>query len=220
MKKTTTIFRNSNNLKLSAGLAFIALGSTGLLSSCGGNSDDESEYEEVEVLTKGVKSYIQETEPNQFKISKEEQTQAANTEGIVTYLDGRTENISSSKAQILIDEMVATYPDSVGKTPNLPNALLYGGVGFFLANLPGSKLAKYRSDSQVANAANHSDSTRRYRHHGSGMGFFPMFWLSRAAFSSGFRSQESMASSRIRTTRPIASRGGFFRSSGRGGFMG
>ncbi len=216
-KKKLTFLQKANNITLSTSLAFIALGTTGLLNSC--SSDNDGDYEEVEVLTKGVKSYIQETEPNNFKISNEEPTEAANSEAIVTYLNGNVENISSSKAQILIDEMLRTQPDSVGKTPTLANTLLFGGLGYFLANLPGSKLNNYRGENKVAESNSKSDTTHHYRSH-HGMGFFPMFWMSRAAYSSGFRAQESMASSRMRTTRPISGRTGFFRSSGRGGFFG
>lgn len=219
MVKQKTFLQKAGNISISTSLAFIALGTTGLVTSCGSN-DSESDYEEVEVLTKGVKSYIQETNPGEFKISKEDQTDAANTEAIVTYLNGNTENLSSSKAQILIDEEIRTNPDSLGKIANLPNALLYGGMGYFLANLPGSKLGKYRNDDKIANSQNPKDSVAQNRHHGGGMGFFPLFWMSRAAYFSGTRAQETMATSRIKTTRPIAGRSGFFRSSGRGGFFG
>ncbi len=210
--------QKASAISVSTSLAFIALG-TGTLVSCG-NGSNEADYEEVEVLTKGVKTYIQETEAGNFKISKEEQTEAAKTEAIVSYLNGNTENISSSEAQILIDNEVKSNPDSLGKIANLPNTLLYSGMGYFLANLPGSKLGQYRADSHQS-ASNETDSLKNTHHrHGGGMGFFPLFWLSRAAFSSGIRTQETMASSRIRTTRPISGRSGFFRSSGRGGFMG
>jgi hypothetical protein len=210
--------KKANSISVSAGLAFVVLGTGIAVTSCGGES--ETEYEEVEVLTKGVKSYIQETAPGEFKISKEDQTQATNTEAIVTFLNGNTENISTSRAQIMIDDEIRQNPDSIGKVANLPNTLLFGGMGYFLANLPGSKLAKYRNDANVATNKNGKDSLNHNRSRHMGMGFFPIFWMSRAAYFSGNRMQETMASSRMRTTRPIASKSGFFKSSGRGGFLG
>jgi hypothetical protein len=222
MEKITkkSILQKANSISISASLAFIALGTSNLLLSCSSDSDSEEEYEEVEVLTKGVKSYIQETNPGEFKISKEDQTQASDTEAIITYLDGHTESIATSRAQIMIDDEIRSNPDSLGKIANLPNALLYGGVGYFLANLPGSKLGSYRKDSQITENKNDSKDTLRHRSGGHGMGFFPLFWMSRAAFSSGYRAQESMASSRVRTSRPISGKSGFFKGSGRGGFFG
>lgn len=212
-----SFLKKANSISVSAGLAFVVLGTGIAVTSCGGESD--TEYEEVEVLTKGVKSYIQETAPDEFKISKEDQTQATNTEAIVTYLNGNTENISTSRAQIMIDDEIRQKPDSIGKVANLPNTLLFGGMGYFLANLPGSKLKKYRHDEVVENKLG-KDSTNHYRNGNSGMGFFPIFWMSRAAYFSGNRMQETMASSRMRTTRPIAGRSGFFKGTGRGGFFG
>ncbi|MES2796443.1 MAG: hypothetical protein V4683_10775 [Bacteroidota bacterium] len=211
--------QKANAISISTSLAFIALGTSGLTTSCTNSDNASGDYEEVELLTKGVKSYIQETSPGEFKISKEDQTQASDTEAIVTYLDGHTENIATSRAQIMIEDEIRYNPDSLGKIANLPNALLYGGMGYFLANLPGSKLAKYRNDGQISQNTNPKD-TIIHRNGGHGFGFFPLFWMSRAAFYSGNRVQESMAASRVRTTRPIAGRSGFFKSSGRGGFFG
>jgi hypothetical protein len=217
LSQKNKFLQKANTITISAGLAFVVLGNASLLTSCGSNNDHD-DYEEVDTLTKGVVSEITETELGIFKINKETETQAANTEAIVTYLNGNKENISSSKAQIMIDQEIQNNPDSLGKIANLPNALLYGGVGFFLANLPGSKLNQYRKDEKIANT-NPNDTTRHYRNGRGGMGFFPLFWMSRAAFYSGNRVQESMASSRVRTSRPIAGRSGFFRGSGRGGFF-
>lgn len=213
-----SFLQKANSIKLSASLAFIALGTSTLVTSCG-SSESEGEYEEVDVLTKGVKSYIQETNPGIFKISKEEQTKAESTEAIITYLTGQSKNISTSEAQIMIDEEIRQNPDSIGKVANLPNALLFGGMGYFLSNLPGSKLDKYRNDDKIASNNSSKDSVS-HRRNGGGLGFFPLFWLSRAAYSSGFRAQESMASSRVRTMRPVSGRSGFFKGSGRGGFFG
>jgi hypothetical protein len=217
-KLEKSYLQKANSIKLSASLAFIALGTGTLITSCNSNNN-EGEYEEVEVLTKGVKSYIQETSPGVFKISKEEQTKAESSEAVVTYISGNQENISTSRAQIMIEDEIRANPDSIGKVANLPNALLFGGMGYFLSNLPGSKLRKYRNETTVASNKNPKDSLSHNRHSG-GLGFFPLFWMSRAAYSSGFRAQESMASSRVRTMRPVAGRSGFFKGSGRGGFFG
>lgn len=211
------LLNKASQISISSGLAFVVLGGTGLVTSCNTNNSDD--YEEVDVLTKGVITQINETDPGIFKINKEEETQAANTQAKVTYLNGNSENISSSKAQILIDEEIRSNPDSIGKVANLANTLLYSGVGFFLANLPGSKLSKYRTDSNLSKTGE-NDSLKHHSNHRSGIGFFPLFWMSRAAYYSGNRMQETMASSRIRTSRPIAGRSGFFRSSGRSGFFG
>jgi hypothetical protein len=213
-----SILQKANSIKISVSLAFIALGTSVITTSCG-NTEKEEEYEEVDVLTKGVKSYIQETKPGEFKISKEDQTQASDTEAIVTYLDGRTESIATSRAQIMIDDEIRANPDSIGKVANLPNALLFGGMGYFLANLPGSKLMQYRNNDTLANSTNPKDSVKHHRT-GHGFGFFPLFWMSRAAFYSGNRVQESMASSRVRTSRPVGGRTGFFGGRSRSGFGG
>lgn len=215
-----SFLQKANTISISASLAFIALG-TSTLQSCNSSNENNEDYEEVEVLTKGVKSYIQETAPGEFKISKEDQTQASDTEAIITFMDGHTENIATSRAQIMIDDEIRSNPDSIGKVANLPNALLFGGVGYFLSNLPGSKLGKYRAEDKTANQVAKNDTVKhRNNGHSSGLGFFPLFWMSRAAFYSGNRVQESMAASRMRTTRPIAGRTGFFKGSSRGGFSG
>ncbi len=215
-----SILQKANSISVSASLAFIALGTSTLTQSCNNSSENSEDYEEVEVLTKGVKSYIQETAPGQFKISKEDQTQASDTEAIITFLDGHTENIATSRAQIMIDDEIRANPDSIGKVANLPNALLFGGMGYFLSNLPGSKLGQYRTDDKTANQVAKNDTLKHRNNGHSGIGFFPLFWMSRAAFYSGSRVQETMAASRMRTTRPIAGRTGFFKGSSRGGFSG
>jgi hypothetical protein len=216
-----SFLQKANTISISASLAFIALGTSTLTQSCNSTSENAEDYEEVDVLTKGVKSYIQETAPGEFKISKEEATQASDTEAIISYLDGHTESIATSRAQIMIDDEIRMNPDSIGKVANLPNALLFGGMGYFLANLPGSKLGQYRADDQSANQVAKNDTVKhRNNGHHSGIGFFPLFWMSRAAYFSGSRVQESMAASKMRTTRPISGRTGFFRGSSRGGFSG
>jgi hypothetical protein len=53
----------------------------------------------------------------------------------VTYLDGKQDTLSPRAVKALIDQDVAKHPQHIGQSSSLSNALLYGGMGYFLVKL-------------------------------------------------------------------------------------
>ena len=95
------------DISISGSLALAILGNSVMLQSCGSSESSKGEdYEEVEVYTKGVKTYISETSNGQFKITDETQVPADSSVAIITYLDGRNETLSPQAVKALIDNNI------------------------------------------------------------------------------------------------------------------
>ena len=218
-----SFIRKIKDISISGSLALAILGNSVILQSCGSNESSKGEdYEEVEVYTKGVKTYISETSPGQFKITDETQVPADSSVAIVTYLDGRKETLSPQAVKALIDSDIKNNPTTIGQNNALPNALLFGGMGYLLAKTMSPNYANYRPDLN-SKTKNSSDTTQRRRHHSGGFFFFPMmgrFYSNQTAFQKSSGIHENIGSSRTITSRPVSGRSGFFRSTGRGGFGG
>ncbi len=219
-----SFIRKVKDISISGSLALAILGNSVLLQSCGSSNssnEEDSDYEEVEAYTKGVKTYISETKKGEFKITDEVEVPADSSVAIVTYLDGKKETLSSQAVKALIDNDIKTNSASIGQSNNLSNALLFGGMGYLLAKTISPNYTNYRPDLNP-NTRNSRDTTYRRRHH-SGFFFFPMmsrFYSSQNAFQKSSGIHESIGNSRTLTYRPAGGRSGFFRSTGRGGFRG
>jgi hypothetical protein len=221
--RKNSFIRQIKDISISGALALAILGNTAMLQSCGGDSsDDEADYEEVEVYSKGVKTFISETSKGQFKITDEIEVPADSSIAIVTYLDGKTDKLSPQAVKALIDNDIKASPATIGQNNNLSNALLFGGMGYLLAKTMSPNYANYRPDLNPK-TMNSTDTTYRRRHHSGGFFFYPMmsrYYSSQGAFQKSSGIHESIGSSRTITSRPVSSRSGFFRSTSRGGFRG
>jgi hypothetical protein len=222
--RKNSFIRKVKDISISGSLALAILGNSVMLQSCGSSNssdDEDTDYEEVEAYTKGVKTYISETKKGEFKITDEVEVPADSSVAIITYLDGKKETLSSQAVKALIDNDIKTNSASVGQTNNLSNALLFGGMGYLLAKTISPNYANYRPDLNPK-TSNSTDTTYRRRHR-SGFFFFPMmsrYYSSQNAFQKSSGIHESIGNSRTLTYRPAGGKSGFFRSTGRGGFRG
>ena len=222
--RKNSFIRKVKDISIGGSLALAILGNSVMLQSCGSSNSSDNEdtdYEEVEAYTKGVKTYISETKKGEFKITDEVEVPADSSVAIVTYLDGKQETMSSQAVKALIDKDIKVNSASVGQSNTLSNALLFGGMGYLLAKTISPNYSNYRPDLN-AKTRNSTDTTRR-RRHSSGFFFFPMmsrFYSSQNAFQKSSGIHENIGNSRTLTTRPVGGRSGFFRSTGRGGFRG
>ncbi len=222
--RNNSFIRKVKDISISGSLALAILGNSVMLQSCGSSNssdDEDTDYEEVEAYTKGVKTYISETKKGEFKITDEVEVPADSSVAIVTYLDGKKETLSSQAVKALIDNDIKTNVASIGQSNNLSNALLFGGMGYLLAKTISPNYANYRPDLNPK-TSNSTDTTYRRRHH-SGFFFFPMmgrYYSSQNAFQKSSGIHESIGNSRTIMTRPVGGRSGFFRSTGRSGFRG
>lgn len=222
--RKNSFIRKVKDISISGSLALAILGNSVMLQSCGNSNssdDEDTDYEEVEAYTKGVKTYISETKKGEFKITDEVEVPADSSVAIVTYLDGKKEILSSQAVKALIDNEIKTNSASIGQNNNLSNALLFGGMGYLLAKTLSPTYSNYRPDLNPK-TSNSTDTTYRRRHH-SGFFFFPMmgrYYSSQNAFQKSNGIHENIGNSRTIMTRPVGGRTGFFRSTGRSGFRG
>jgi hypothetical protein len=219
--RTKTFIKKVKDITISSTLALAILGGGMTLQSCGNGSDDDYEYEEVEVYSKGVKTYISETSKGVFKISEEKEVPADSSSAIVTYLDGRQEKLSPPIVKSLIDNEIKTDSASIGEKTNLPNALLFGGMGYLLAKTVSPNYATYRPDVtgvQANNSTSKSDSTNKrhyHRSHFGGSGLMMAYFLTSGAFNRSNSIHQNIGNSRSTITRPVGGRTGFFHGASR-----
>jgi len=221
--RTKSFIRKVKDITISSTIALAILGGGMSLQSCGNGSEEEDyEYEEVEVYTKGVKTYVSETSQGVFKISNETEVPADSSVAIITYLDGRQEKLSPPIVKSLIDNEIKTDSASIGEKSNLPNALLFGGMGYLLAKTVSPNYATYRPDLnhvQASNANQKSDSTHRTHYHRSHFGGNSMmmaYFLTSGVFNRSNSIHQNIGNSRSTITRPVGGRSGFFHSSSHG----
>ena len=172
--RKNVFIRKVKDITIGGTLAITLLGSSFLLQSCG-DSDDGSDYEEVEVYSKGVKTYISETSKGVFKITEEAPVPVDSSVAVVTYLDGKKDTLTPKAVKALIDTEITQNANTIGKSENLSNALLFGGMGFLLAKTMSPNYSNYRPDLAPNNLqnSNRQDTVRRYhRSH-----FYPLFFM-------------------------------------------
>jgi hypothetical protein len=224
---TNTFIRKVRDISISSSLALAILGGSMSLQSCGSssNEDEYEEIEEVEAYTKGVRTHIKETAKGEFKITDEESVAVDSSEAVITYLDGSQKKFTAQESKSLIDSEIANNQATIGQTNSLSNALLFGGMGFLLAKTMSPSYVQYRPDASSQNSnysANNSskkDSTHRHRGH-SALGWIMVgrFFMNNGVYNRSSAVHESIYQSRTTSYRPVGSKSGFFRGTGRTSF--
>lgn len=187
------VLRRVKDITLSTTLTVALLTGTAMLQSCGSNESGEAERTETS-FNKGVRTYITETAPGNFKITDEVPAQPGQAGAIVSYADGHRDTLSVEAAKKLVDtdESTRTYrdnPSAYGSMHHngLANVLLWGSLGYMLGR---SNSGQYMNDRQ------------RY---GSGV------YANQGLYQRSSRLGETVRSSRVtRTVRPSGGRSGFF----------
>lgn len=213
-----TFIKKVKDITIGSTIALTIMGNSFILQSCGSDSSNEEDYEYEEVYTKGVKTYISETEKGIFKITDEKEVPIDSSVAIVSYLDGKKDSLSPKVVQGLIDSEVKSSPNTIGQSSNLSNALLFGGMGYLLAKTMSPNYATYRPDINgvAQNSSSKTDTSRhRRRHHyGGGMGMMA-YYATANAFNRSSQIHQNIGNSRTSVARPAGGRSGFFSSSSR-----
>jgi hypothetical protein len=184
------VLRRVKDITLSTTLSLALLGGAVMLQSCGNNNSDEEQTETR--FGKGVRTYITETAPGNFKITDEVQADPGQAGAIVSYFDGHRDTLSVEAAKRLVetDQSTNTYlhnPGGYHHHNGLANVLLWGSLGYMLGRSTGPQ---YRDDA------------RRY---GSGV------YANSDLYNRSTRVGENVRTSRVtRTVRPSSGRSGFF----------
>lgn len=191
------VLRRVKDITLSTTLSVALFTGTAMLQSCGNNNTEEDRQSERTETSfgKGVRTYITETAPGNFKITDEVPAQPGQAGAIVSYVDGHRDTLSVEAAKRLVDtdESTRTYRDNPaaygGMHHNgLANVLLWGSLGYMLGrnNFGG----QYANDRQ------------RY---GSGV------YANPGVYQRSSQLGETVRGSRVtRTARPSGGRSGFF----------
>lgn len=167
-----------------------------MLQSCGSNNSDEEQTETS--FRQGVRTYITETAPGNFKITDEVQAEPGQAGAIVSYHDGHRDTLSVEAAKRLVqtDESTRSYLNNQGgyhHSNGLANVLLWGGLGYMLGR---STAPQYRADEQRYGAGVYANSS---------------------LYNRSNQVRENVRTSRVvRTARPSGGRSGFFGGRSRG----
>ena len=186
------VLRRVKDITLSTTLSLALLSGTVALQSCGNSNSDEEQTETS--FKRGVRTYITETSPGNFKITDEVQADPGKAGAVVSYYDGHRDTLSVDAAKRLVenDQSTNTYLHNPGAYHSyhhngLANALLWGSLGYMLGR---STAPQYRDD-----------ATR----YGSGIYANPNLYRRSTQLS------ENIRTSRVtRTVRPSGGRSGFF----------
>lgn len=185
------VLRRVKDITLSATLSLALLNGAAVLQSCGNNRSEEAEQTETR-FNKGVRTYITETSPGNFKITDEVQAEPGKAGAIVSYADGHRDTLSVDAAKRLVetDKSTSTYlnnPNGYQHHNGLANVLLWGSLGYMLGR---STAPQYRADQQ------------RY---GAGV------YANQGLYQRSSQISDNVRNSRVtRTTRPSGGRSGFF----------
>lgn len=209
--KRNTFLKKVKDITIGGSLSMLIL-SSGLY-SCSSNESTEGEYEQTEVYTQGVRTYIKEVSKGEFKITEEIAVPADSSKAIVTYLDGREEILTKEQSKKLIDEEITHNQNTIGHNNGLSNVLLYGGMGYFLGRTMSPNYGSYRPD---------------FRQNNGGSGFVPnggvknssdmgRYYSNPETFAKSSEVNRNITRSRTTVTRPSGSRSGFFGSRSRSG---
>lgn len=194
------VLRRVKDITLSTTLSLALLNGAVMLQSCGSNNADEDQAEKTETrFEKGVRTYITETAPGNFKITDEVQTGPGQAGAIVSYFDGHRDTLSVEAAKKLVetDKSTSTYlnnPNAYQQQHHngLANVLLWGSLGYMLGR---------------NNSSQYMNDQRRY---GSGV------YANSSLYQRSTQVGENVRSSRVtRTVRPSGGRSGFFSGRGR-----
>lgn len=223
LQRKGSFIRRVKDVAVGSTLSVAILSGGVFLQSCGSNQSSDYEETKVEetVYGKGIKSYITETSPGVFRVTDELEAPDGKSMAIVRYYDGHRDTLNPSSAKALIDKQIQTNTSSIGQDNSLANALLYGGMGYMLANTMGnSYLSNFRNSTVITQPTGKKDSTQ-YRRRGSTRSA-ARYYASGSLFRRSQTIQTSVAGSRKTITktvrRPSTGRSGFFsRSRGSSG---
>ncbi|MFC5412685.1 hypothetical protein ACFPMF_25390 [Larkinella bovis] len=152
-----TILRRVKDITLGTTLTLALLNGSAVLQSCGGSNDSETEQADgsgaSERFGKGVRTYITETSPGNFKITDEVEVDPKQAGAIVNYADGHRDTLSVDAARRLVqsDSSTRQYfnnPSAYHHQSGLSNVLLWGTLGYMLGRSNNSGFAndsRYRS---------------------------------------------------------------------------
>jgi hypothetical protein len=191
------VLRRVKDITLSTTLTVALLSGSAVLQSCGNNNTDDEQRTETS-FKRGVRTYITETAPGNFKITDEEETDPTKAGAVVSYHDGHRDTLSVEAAKRLVetDKSTSTYlnnPQGYHHSSGLANVLLWGSMGYMLGRSSGPQ---YRADAQRYGAGVYANSSLYQR---------------------SARVGENVRTSRVtRTVRPSGGRSGFFGGRSRG----
>ena len=198
--RKSSILRRVKDITIGTTLSIALLNGTAMLQSCGNNRSDYDQPRETNSFNRGVRTYITETSPGNFKITDEVQVGPSQAGAIVHYYDGHRDTLSVEAARRLVqtDASTSQYfnnPGAYGTHHHngLANALLWGSLGYMLGR---STTPRYQDE-------------RRYS---SG------FYTNRQVYERSNHLGSSIRSSRV--SRPSGGRSGFFGGSRSRGFSG
>ncbi|GAB2779430.1 hypothetical protein GCM10027275_23720 [Rhabdobacter roseus] len=197
--RTGSFIRRVKDITISGTLAVAILASGIALPGCSGSEDEAHSYEET-TYSKGIRSYIKEVEPGEFKITDEQSVPADQSAAIVTYLDGHVDTLSTTTAKALIDRDIRSDESSVGRHGGLSNVLLYGGMGYLLGRtMNHGYINSYRSAGESSRFYSNPNAYNRAQ--------------------GAVQDVNTSRSTRVVSGRPAGGRSGFFgkRSSSSGG---
>ena len=187
------VLRRVKDITLSTTLSLALLNGSVMLQSCGSNNSEEEQTEQTQTtFKKGVRTFITETAPGNFKITDEVQAEPGQAGAIVNYYDGHRDTLSVDAAKRLVqsDESTRTYLNNPGAYQHhngLANVLLWGGLGYMLGR---STAPQYRADQQRYGAGVYANSS---------------------LYNRSNQVRENVRTSRVtRTVRPSGGRSGFF----------
>lgn len=209
-----SFIRRVKDIAVSSTLSLAIFSGALSLQSCGNNQSSDYEEQEVAetVYRSGIKSYITEVSPGEFKITDEIVVPKDSSMAFVRYYDGHRDTLTTASAKALIDKQIQENTSLIGQNHSLANALLFGGMGYMLANTMGNKYLQSFRNSTVESQRYGTDTTR-YRRHGHGS-FFASYYLSRALFDRSQALHESVGRSKTTITkkvsRPVRGKSGFF----------
>ncbi|RRA97751.1 hypothetical protein [Larkinella rosea] len=185
-----TILRRVKDIALSATLGLALLNGTTVLQSCGnsGDSDYEQADDEKPAFGKGVRTFITETSPGNFKITDEVEVDPKLAGAVVNYADGHRDTLSVEAARRLVqaDSSTRRYfhnPAAYHHHSGLSNVLLWGSLGYMLGR---STTPRYANEQQYSSGVYSNPQT----------------------YERANRIGSSVSSSRI--SRPSGGRSGFF----------
>ncbi|WP_077922575.1 hypothetical protein [Spirosoma sp. 209] len=186
------VLRRVKDITLSTTLSLALLNGSVLLQSCGSNSNSDQPERTETSFGKGVRTYITETAPGNFKITDEVPAQPGQAGAIVNYADGHRDTLSVEAARRLVetDQSTRTYlnnPNGYTHHNGLANVLLWGSLGYMLGR---STAPQYAAD------------RNRY---GAGV------YANPGLYNRSTQISDNIRSSRVtRTVRPSGGRSGFF----------
>ncbi|AQG81940.1 hypothetical protein [Spirosoma montaniterrae] len=196
------VLRRVKDITLSTTLSLALLNGTVLLQSCGNGQSDREEARTETTFNRGVRTFITETSPGNFKITDEVEAKPGEAGAVVSYYDGHRDTLGVEAARRLVenDQSTRTYlnnPSGYHHSNGLANVLLWGSLGYMLGR---------------STAPQYANDQRRY---GAGVYANPGLYQRSTQISENVRGSRV-----VRTTRPSGGRSGFFGGSRGRGFSG